>query len=352
MLNGEFMTDREEGAGLPERPGAERSHPTRRRFLQGAGVTAAVGAGGLIGWQVSSSHSGGAPQPAGASNGFSPPPPPSQMVDVRSHGAVGDGSTDDTAAFEAALKAGVYVYVSPGSYVMTRTLQIPRTARVVGGGKYNTVLLHAHDGDFATLAGRCSLADLSIEGQGARFGGRGLVISGSEGQQSLQSLGIVGFDGYCIDFESPDAGSQFRATQVDVARTDAATGSDRYAIHVAPDRQLASVPRSFMQLETQGLCAIDFGGCNDMYVVASTLGDLRFTSESRGVNISASRLLNQEKLTIDGHGVTIVGCDIAPQLTLAPDCDHIVVAPNAFNRLPVIDRSGNDRHQLPPRYNS
>jgi hypothetical protein len=236
--------------------------------------------------------------------------------------------------------------------VITRTLEIPPTTRVVGGGKYNTLLLHAHDGDFARLAERCSLAELSVQGQGADFGGRGLVISSNDGLQSLQSVAILDFDGYCIDFETPDAGSQFRAIQVDVGRTDAESGSERYAIHVAADRQLASVPRSFMQLETQGLCAIDFGGCNDMYVVASTLGDLRFTSESRGVNISASRLLNQEKLTVDGHGVTIVGCDIAAQITLAPDSDHVVVAPNAFNRLPVIDRSGNDRHQLPPRYSS
>jgi hypothetical protein len=87
-----------------------------------------------------------------------------------------------------------------------------------------------------------------------------------------------------------------------------------------------------------------------VYVVASTLGDLRFTADSRGVNISTSRLLNQEALTIDGHGVTIVGCDIAAQITLAPGADHVVVAPNAFNRLPVVDKSGNKRHQLPPDY--
>lgn len=336
----------------PQESQRKASRRTRRRFLQRAGVTAAVGASGLIGWQVvtASDDATSPPGSRGSANGFSPLPQPSEMVDVKRHGAVGDGAVDDTAAFEAALQASVYVYVPPGAYVISRTLQIPPTARVFGGGKYNTVMLHANDDDFALLAARCSLADLSIEGQGGDFGGRGLVISDSDGQQSLQSVGVVGFDGYCIDFESPDAGSQFRAVQVDVARTDAGTGSERYAVHVAPQQQLAAVPRSFMQLETQGLCAIDFGGCNDMYVVASTLGDLKFTSESRGVNISASRLLNQEQLTIDGHGVTIVGCDIAAQITLAPGADHIVVAPNAFNRLPVIDRSGNDRHQLPPRY--
>jgi hypothetical protein len=313
---------------------------------------AAAGGAGLIGWRAvtASDDTGAPPSSGGGGEADLGRPRPSEMADVRRHGAVGDGHADDTAAFEAVLAASASVYVPPGTYVIGRPLTIPSTTRVVGGGKYNTVLLHAHDGDFATLAARSSLADLSIEGQGANFGGRGLVLSESDGQQSLQSVGVIGFDGYCIDFETPDAGSQFRASQVDVARTDAGTGSERYAIHVSPDQQLASVPRSFVQLETQGYCAIDFGGCNDMYVVSSTVGDLRFTPESRGVNISASRLLNQEALTIDGHGVTIVGCDIAAQLTLAPGADHIVVAPNSFNRLPVIDRSGNDRHQLPPPY--
>ena len=328
------------------------SSGSRRRFLQGAGAAAVAGATGVLGWRaLDGSDDGGAPSGSGSgADSFSSSPPRSAMADVREYGAVGDGQADDTGAFEAALRASPYVYVPPGTYALGRTLEIPATTRMVGGGKYNTLLLHAHDGDFARLLERTSLSDLSVEGRGGDFDGRGLVMSGSDGQQSLQSVAVVGFDGYCIDFETPDAGSQFRAAQVDVARTGAETGTERYAIHVSEDQQLASVPRSFIQLETQGLCAIDFGGCNDTYVVASTLGDLRFTPESRGVNISSSRLLNQENLTIDGHGITIVGCDIAPQLTLAPGADHIVVAPNAFNRLPVIDRSGNDRHQLPPSY--
>lgn len=339
------MSEHDEAPG-PRGAGSVDRSRSRRRFLQGAGATAAVGATGLVAWQVTG---GTRERPAGGTARYTPPP--STMTDVRQVGAAGDGATDDTAAFEAALQESPHVYVPPGTYLLSRTLELPPTARVVGGGKYNTLLLHAHDGDFARLGPQSSLVELSIEGQGTEFGGRGLVISGSDGQQSLQSVGVVGFDGYCIDFETADAGSQFRAVQVDLARVGGDSGSERFAVHISPDQQLASVPRSFLQLETQGYCAIDFGGCNDTYVVASTLGDLRFTAESRGVNISASRLLNQEQLVIDGHGITIVGCDIAPQLVLAPGCDHVVVAPNAFNRMPVIDRSGNDRHQLPPTYN-
>lgn len=318
-------------------------------------MTAAAGAVGLAGWKIGSDSSARPASTPVASPTGSPAVIPSAATataDVRQHGAAGDGATDDTAAFETALRQSPYLFVPPGRYVLTRTLVIPEGTRVVGGGKYNTHLVHAHNGDLAHLSAQCSLAELTLDGQGRKFSGRGLVISGSDGKQSLQGVAVVDFRDYCIDFETAEAGSQFRASQIDVARVDAATGTGRFAIHVAGQRQLASTPRSFIQLETQGQCAIDFGGSNDTYVTASTLGDLRFTPESRGVNITTSRLLNQTALTIDGHGITIVGCDIAPQLTLAPGADHVIVAPNSFNRLPVIDNSGNSRHQLPPDYSS
>lgn len=325
--------------------------PTRRRFLRGLGAAAAGATAGVVGWKEATEHSGAGPPSrtavqSGNRGGLDPP----VTADVREYGAAGDGATDDTAAFEAALRDALHINVPPGSYTISRPLALPATGQLTGGGKYNTRLVHAHDGDFARLAHQCTLSNLAIEGQGERYLGRGLVVSGSDGQQSLSAVAVVGFEGYCIDFETEDAGSQFRATHVDLARVGAGTGTGRYAVHVAAGRQLRAVPRSFVQLETQGQCAIDFGGCNDMYVVASTLGDLRFSPESRGVNITASRLLNQEALTVDGHGVTFVGCDISAEITIAPHADHIVLTPNAFNRLPVIDRSGNDRHQLPPPY--
>lgn len=350
------MADSEGGA---HRGSGAASPHTRRRFLQGLGGTAAVGATGFLGWRVvtdsdASSSTGRDSVTSAAENSYagdtSPRPSPALTADVRQLGAVGDGKADDTAAFETALRTSSVVSVPPGTYLITRALTLPPTTRMMGSGKYNTLLLHGHDDDFARLSSRSSVSELSIDGQGRTFAGRGLVVPDGEGQQSLQSVSVLGFEDPCLDFEGPDAGSQFRAAQLDIARVDAGTGTGRYAIRIAPDRQLASVPRSFMQVETQGQCAIDFGGCNDMYVVASTLGDLNFTPESRGVNISASRLLNQTDLTIDGHGITITGCDIAAQLTLASGCDHVVVAPNSFNRLPVIDMSGNNRHQLPPAY--
>jgi hypothetical protein len=65
--------------------------------------------------------------------------------DVRMFGAVGDGVTDDTAAFQAAvaaIPAGGGEYVIPsGRYLLSDTINIPSNVLVRGNGRGNTVLL-------------------------------------------------------------------------------------------------------------------------------------------------------------------------------------------------------------------
>jgi hypothetical protein len=160
------------------------------------------------------------------------------------------------------------------------------------------------------------------------------VLTGQNGRQSLENVRVEGFDGYCIDFETLEAGSQFRATQIDVKRVNAPSGSGRYAIHVADGFMNQSVPRSFVQLETGGSPAIYLGGCNGFYVTASTMADLEFTSESRGAHFSTSRLMNQENLVIKGHGITFMGVGFSPSVTIDPGATEIRVGEDTsyFNR--------------------
>jgi hypothetical protein len=66
-----------------------------------------------------------------------------RMVNVRDFGATGDGITDDSPAFEAALAAlppyplpsmGTVVFIPPGEYRMTRDLEIKREVHLLGAG--------------------------------------------------------------------------------------------------------------------------------------------------------------------------------------------------------------------------
>ncbi|KAI1452083.1 glycoside hydrolase family 55 protein [Annulohypoxylon moriforme] len=56
------------------------------------------------------------------------------FVHIKDLGATGDGSTDDTAAFQAALYAsqGKILFIDAGSYILTSTVIIPQGTKIVG----------------------------------------------------------------------------------------------------------------------------------------------------------------------------------------------------------------------------
>jgi hypothetical protein len=78
-------------------------------------------------------------------------------VSVKDFGAVGDGVTDDTAAFTAAQQASKFVWVPPGSYVLT-ALRIYNKVNLIGSGYRNTQFLQ---GDPARPAIDC-LSDAAV----------------------------------------------------------------------------------------------------------------------------------------------------------------------------------------------
>ena len=64
-----------------------------------------------------------------------------QTVSVKDFGAVGDGVTDDTAAFNSAFKLHKSVYVPPGDYKLTDTLVLYHPFDVRGAGMETTRLI-------------------------------------------------------------------------------------------------------------------------------------------------------------------------------------------------------------------
>jgi sugar lactone lactonase YvrE len=70
--------------------------------------------------------------PAPAPSDLTPLPPASTWVNVRSLGAKGDGVTDDTAAFRAAIAANRAIYVPSGFYVISDTLTLRPDTALIG----------------------------------------------------------------------------------------------------------------------------------------------------------------------------------------------------------------------------
>ena len=54
------------------------------------------------------------------------------FVSVKDYGAVGDGVTDDTAAIQAALTVGGYIFFPAGNYLISSTLTLSKTSYLTG----------------------------------------------------------------------------------------------------------------------------------------------------------------------------------------------------------------------------
>ena len=82
-------------------------------------------------------------------------------INVLDYGATGNGTTDDTAAIQAAFNAantekGATVYFPSGDYLITSTLTLPRSARIAGAtrrGVGNPPSIIAGSGIYANFAG-------------------------------------------------------------------------------------------------------------------------------------------------------------------------------------------------------
>jgi hypothetical protein len=271
------------------------------------------------------------------------------MVSVKDFGAKGDGVSDDALAFTNALNSGAKCVNAPtpsNAYLITSKLTVPTDVCLSGDNWRTTKIKLGANVDMFELNDGASIENVWLDGNGASFTGRGIVISGTNGRQTLRNVRIRDTQNACIDFAGPAAGSQFSGINLDLYRYNSGTGTGRYAVNISSTQQLSATPRKFVAVETNGGCSFDFGGCNSTYITASFLADLNYTVDSRAVLITGSRVSNQTSLTIRGNNNTITGCDINPALTVASGSDNIALQGNSYNNLPIIDNSGNSRNLI------
>lgn len=262
----------------------------------------------------------------------------------------GNGVTDDYGMFSRALAAnpGKRILVpDPASKWINKTgkLTIPANTSLVGATPFSTQFSHEFNGDMFEMGEGASLINFNFPGNGDTYTGRCFVYSGTAGRQLINNVRAQGWEDP-VQYYGATAGSQCVNQNVIYARRNALTGTGRFAVVIDPTPQAGAVPRKFIGLETDGQCAIDFGGCNNVFISSSTMADLQYTADSRAVHILGSRILNQAALTLNGHNNTINGCDILPQITIALNADNCHLGANSYNTLPIIDNSGNFRNTI------
>jgi hypothetical protein len=270
---------------------------------------------------------------------------PINVANANGFGAEGDGSTDDHAAFEdfiGSVEGGVgYIPTPAVAYKIGAALTLPANTTLIGSNKQTCKILKAFNGDLFTMENGSGFSDLYLEGDGANYTGRLIVIGGTNGKQHLTRCRVENADSYCIEFTATTAGSQFYAESCSIFRYNG-TAAGRHAVKIADASQLTAVPRHFIGIETGGNKFIDLGGCNNIYIQNSFLGDVLFSSNSRAAQISGCRYgANETAANLAGFNHTITGCDISPQITIAAGTGECAIQGCVFNNsTPIVDNSG------------
>lgn len=111
-------------------------------------------------------------------------------INAKTYGAVGDGSTDDTTALQAAINAvpssGGTVTIPAGTYVVSSTLVIDKDATVITGVGASTIIRVASSalgidvfriGNGTTTRAHCAIRNMRINADGQKTAGRGIYLT-------------------------------------------------------------------------------------------------------------------------------------------------------------------------------
>lgn len=132
-------------------------------------------------------------------------------VDVRAHGAVGDGSNDDTSAIQSAISSAASsqinaVFFGHGVYRVTSTITLPANIQLwmfgtTGAGGDRTRIISQHSRDVFVVSGPLTeFHNVTIQASSASTGysmGRGIFVTGGENTRDLRFLNcnLENFDG-------------------------------------------------------------------------------------------------------------------------------------------------------------
>lgn len=139
----------------------------------------------------------------------------SMVFNVKDHGAVGNGATDDTAAIQATINlasaAGGIVFLPPGTYNISASLTIANNVIVSGAGQGATTIQQNSTTSHALVAADASairIQDLRVNGPGSGTGiGIRMTLSTATSSSALgfSDMQVSNFGGDGINIAVPQA---------------------------------------------------------------------------------------------------------------------------------------------------
>lgn len=128
-------------------------------------------------------------------------------ANVRDYGATGDGTTDDTAAIQAALDASDNVYVPEGTYLISAALVMSRARQNLRGASKDAIIKAKAGFATTTIGGSTGLALIWYQNPTGNWDGTGWIQGGEISDLTLwgDNIGVEG-----IRYNRVTSGQSFR----------------------------------------------------------------------------------------------------------------------------------------------
>lgn len=243
-------------------------------------------------------------------------PKGSLVRNVKAYGAVGNFTTDDTAAIQAALTAaatdGGTVYFPPGGYKVSATLTVPALTTLRGAGSSSTAIITSSaTADVITLGDASGLMDIKLTSSVARTAGYFVKMLGNACFIEHSSM-----DGYFLGILVGTVGGSPCITSriIDVTMGNSYTGAGSGAIvlgyyagavldavsilgspgaPVQPDFGLRIITGDTVNVSNCNITshgrALHFATAVDQFVSASSFSNCLFDS-AKGTDVSSAEI--------------------------------------------------------------
>jgi len=226
-------------------------------------------------------------------------------------GAAGDGVTNDSAALQSAAdsaQAGGMLYLPCGSYLQGSRLTIADGNPItISGDGPKSIFKKGFNGDMISLGLKSELTGLYLDGNGANFTGRGVIIetgSGGDGYQNIHDMTIFDTASHCIEYTTLGAGF---ASRIVNCRLGVYNRPAIYAVKYPTGPGSDNGPRILALCQTLGpLC--DIGGSAELHItgnigggdVGDTVASIAMNSNSLYAVVAGNSFVANTPIAVTG----------------------------------------------------
>jgi hypothetical protein len=256
----------------------------------------------------------------------------------------GTSTTDVSSYIQAALDAhpGRWIYFPNGTYVISTALTIDDgDGTILIGEGVKSIIKKVGNIDMVNLGKLGQIDKMCLEGQGATYTGRGVVVAGAAGAGGdetswvrITDSSIINMASHCVEFTQERAGYASHLTNVRMTLA----GADAYtkAVVKMPDTEANNGNRYMIGCWSYGHILFDAAGCDNLIVQGCQGAVPIFTSSSKKVSLTGSRIVgtgngSNNDLDVTGEQHSLTGNVFAPiDFSFDSNCAAVTFSGNAI----------------------